>query len=100
MASISSPSRLTGFSGMLDTESIIQKLMAAERVPLDNILKKKQFTLWKRQDYMSMNTKLLSFKNTINELRFESNYEKQHRHHRTPQCWRSLRQVKMLEQAM
>lgn len=71
-----SPTRLTGFSGTLDTESIIKKLMTAERMPLDKILKSRQAALWKREDYQSMNTKLLSFRNTANELRFESNFEK------------------------
>ncbi|MFB5674708.1 flagellar filament capping protein FliD [Paenibacillus terreus] len=75
MASIS-PTRLTGFSGALDTESIVQKLMTAERLPLDKILKTKQLALWKREDYQTMNTKLLSFRNTVNQLRFESNFEK------------------------
>ncbi|MDR9853365.1 flagellar filament capping protein FliD [Paenibacillus sp. VCA1] len=76
MAGISSPTRLTGFSGTLDTESLIQKLMKAERLPLDNVQKKKQFTLWKREDYQTMNTTLLSFRNTVNNLRFEKNFEK------------------------
>ncbi|AWB46230.1 flagellar hook protein [Paenibacillus sp. CAA11] len=75
MASIT-PTRLTGFSGSLDTESIIKKLMSTERMPLDNILKKKQLNVWKREDYLSMNTKLLSFRNTVNDLRFEKNFEK------------------------
>ncbi|MBT2764789.1 flagellar filament capping protein FliD [Paenibacillus sp. ISL-20] len=76
MAGITSPNRLTGFSGTLDTESVIKKLMDAERAPLNNIYKKKQLALWKREDYMSMNTKMLSFRNTVNELRFESSFEK------------------------
>jgi len=70
------PTRLTGFSGTLDTESIIKKLMNTERLPLENILKKKQLAVWKREDYMSMNKQLLSFRNTVNELRYESNYQK------------------------
>ncbi|OOC63751.1 flagellar filament capping protein FliD [Paenibacillus ihbetae] len=76
MAGITSPNRLTGFSGVLDTESIIKRLMDAERAPLNNIHKKKQLSLWKREDYMSMNTKMLSFQKTVNELRFESSFEK------------------------
>lgn len=49
--------------------------MKAERLPLDNLMKKKQLALWQREDYRSMNTKLLSFRNAINDLRFESNFE-------------------------
>ena len=73
---MTSPIRLTGFSGALDTDSIIKKLMQTERVPLDKILKQQQTTLWQREDYQTMNTALLSFRNTLNNLRYESNFEK------------------------
>lgn len=73
---INSPIRITGFSGTLDTDSLITKLMQAERIPLNKIQKNKQFTLWQREDFQSMNTALLSFRNTVNNLRFESSFEK------------------------
>lgn len=72
---MASPIRLTGFSGALDTDSLIKDLMKAERIPLDNILRKKQYTIWQREDYRSMNTALLSFRTSVNNLRFESNFE-------------------------
>lgn len=75
MAGINGPIRLTGFSGMLDTDSLIKDLMRAERMPLDNLLRKKQITLWQREDYRSMNTALLSFRTAVNNLRFESSFE-------------------------
>ncbi|MEC0244671.1 flagellar filament capping protein FliD [Paenibacillus chitinolyticus] len=75
MAGISGPTRLTGFSGQLDTDGIIKKLMDTEKVPLNNLVKKKQMTLWQREDYRSMNTSLLALRNTMNELRFESKFE-------------------------
>ncbi|MFF2158844.1 flagellar filament capping protein FliD [Paenibacillus chitinolyticus] len=75
MAGISGPTRLTGFSGQLDTDSLIKKLMDTEKVPLNNLVKKKQMTLWQREDYRSMNTSLLALRNTMNELRFESKFE-------------------------
>ncbi|MFE4573229.1 flagellar filament capping protein FliD [Paenibacillus chitinolyticus] len=75
MAGVNGPTRLTGFSGQLDTDSLIKKLMQAERIPLDNISRKKQFTLWQREDYRSMNTALLSFRGTLDELRFENKFE-------------------------
>ncbi|MBU5670955.1 flagellar filament capping protein FliD [Paenibacillus brevis] len=75
MASINGPIRLTGFSGMLDTDTLIKDLMKAERAPLDKVLKQKQYTLWQREDYRSMNTALLSFRSSLDALRFESNYE-------------------------
>lgn len=72
---MASPIRLTGFSGMLDTDNLIKDLMKAERIPLSNIQKKKQFTLWQREDYRSMNTALLSFRTAVNDLRFESSFQ-------------------------
>ncbi|WP_068783803.1 flagellar filament capping protein FliD [Paenibacillus phocaensis] len=73
---INGPIRLTGFSGTLDTDSIITKLMQAERLPLDKIQKSKQFTLWQREDYQNMNTALLSFRNSVSSLRYESSFQK------------------------
>lgn len=75
MAGINGPIRLTGFSGALDTDSLIKDLMRAERLPLDNILKQKQFTVWQREDYRSMNTALLNLRKAVSDLRLESNFE-------------------------
>lgn len=76
MASINGPIRLTGFSGVLDTDSLIKDLMKTERMPLERLLKQKQYTLWQREDYRSMNTALLSFRSAVEGLRYESNFEK------------------------
>lgn len=73
---INGPIRITGFSGTLDTDSLITKLMQAERVPLNKIQKNKQYTVWQREDYQAMNTALSSFQNTVRNLRYESNFEK------------------------
>ncbi|MFC9778623.1 flagellar filament capping protein FliD [Paenibacillus chitinolyticus] len=75
MAGVSGPTRLTGFSGQLDTDSLIKKLMDTEKVPLNNLLKKKQMTLWQREDYRTMNTSLLSLRKTIDDLRYENKFE-------------------------
>ncbi|MDK8181636.1 flagellar filament capping protein FliD [Paenibacillus sp. UMB4589-SE434] len=75
MAGVNGPMRLSGFSGQLDTTNIIKDLMKAESIPLDKITRKKQFLMWQREDYRSMNTALISFRNAINDLRFESNFE-------------------------
>lgn len=73
---INGPIRLTGFSGTLDTDSLITKLMQAERLPLNKVQKQKQFAVWQREDYQAMNTALLSFRNAANSLRYESDFEK------------------------
>lgn len=73
---INGPIRITGFSGTLDTDSLITKLMQAERLPLNKVQKQKQFAMWQREDYQAMNTALLSFRKAANSLRFESNFEK------------------------
>ncbi|MGG3507692.1 flagellar filament capping protein FliD [Paenibacillus lautus] len=73
---INGPIRLTGFSGALDTDSLIAKIMQAERLPLNKVQKQKQFAMWQREDYQAMNTALLSFRNAANSLRFQSNFEK------------------------
>ena len=88
MAGINGPIRLTGFSGALDTDSLIKDLMRAERLPLDNILKQKQFTVWQREDYRSMNTALLNLRKAVSDLRLNPTLKLSKRHLLTLIFWR------------
>lgn len=51
--------RFSGLASGLDTQSIVDSLMQAKRIPLDKLNQKKQTIEWKRDDYREMN-KLLS----------------------------------------
>lgn len=54
--------RITGLASGMDTETMVKDLMAAHRIPLDKITKKKQYTEWQRDDYRTVNRTLNDFR--------------------------------------
>ncbi|TCS83305.1 flagellar hook-associated protein 2 [Tepidibacillus fermentans] len=57
--------RIGGLASGMDIDSLVAKLMTAERIPLDKLTQKKQILEWQRDDYRSMNTLLYDLKNFI-----------------------------------
>ena len=54
--------RVSGLSGSgLDTESIVTQLMQAERMPYDNVYRKRQLVEWKTEAYRDITNLLVSF---------------------------------------
>lgn len=53
------PLRFTGLASGMDTQSIVDSIMQAKRIPLDKLNQKKQTLEWKRDEYREMN-KLLA----------------------------------------
>lgn len=47
--------RITGLSGMLDTEKLVSDLMNAQRKPYDQLFQKKEWVSWQRDEYRHMN---------------------------------------------
>ncbi|MBU5477767.1 flagellar filament capping protein FliD [Eubacterium sp. MSJ-13] len=69
------PIRMTGLTSGLDTESIVNALMSAQRTKKTKIENKKQKLEWKQEVWKSLNTKLYSFyKDSLSKMRFQSNY--------------------------
>lgn len=69
--------RVTGMMSGMDTESIIQQLVAARQVKVDT-LKKKQTTLeWKQDAWKELNNKIYKLYNgTISNLKYKSSFTK------------------------
>ena len=54
--------RITGFSG-LDIDTLVSDLMKAKRAPLDKLNQQKTKLEWQREQYRSINAKLVDFRN-------------------------------------
>lgn len=67
--------RITGMASGLDTQSIVTKLMAVEQIPLNKIMQNKQWTQWQQAAYRDVNTKLLDFRNSFQNLRLQSTFQ-------------------------
>ncbi|ERM17115.1 flagellar filament capping protein FliD [Brevibacillus laterosporus] len=71
------PMRISGLASGLDTETMIQKLMKAERSPMEKLLRKRQKEEWTRDSYREQNALLLELNNKVSKLRLTSDFTKQ-----------------------
>lgn len=69
--------RLTGLMSGLDTESLIQELVAARRTKVDSAVKAQTKLEWKQETWKDLNTKLKNLQaKYVNKMRFMSSYSK------------------------
>ncbi len=66
--------RISGLSSGIDYESIINKLMTVERIPLDKVKQQKQVAEWQRDQYREMNTTLTKLRDNLFNMRLQSTY--------------------------
>lgn len=65
---------MIGLASGMDIDQIVKNLMNAERMPLDKLKQKKQILEWQRDDFREINTRLLSFRNELSDLKLTRNY--------------------------
>lgn len=69
--------RITGLSSGMDIESMISKLMQAERMPLDNLKKLKTKNEWLQDSYRSMNTNIYTIREHAKQIQYNSDWPSQ-----------------------
>ncbi|WP_298470776.1 flagellar hook-associated protein 2 [uncultured Psychrobacillus sp.] len=57
--------RIGGLASGMDIDSLVEKMMKAERTSLDKVTQKKQYTEWQLEDYRSVNRKLNDYSNNL-----------------------------------
>ncbi|UOQ48294.1 flagellar hook-associated protein 2 [Gracilibacillus caseinilyticus] len=72
--SVNTSNRLTGFASGIDTESMVKELMAAERIPLDNMTQDLTWKTWQRDAYREMNTLLSELDNQLLNMKLQKTY--------------------------
>lgn len=68
--------RITGMYSGLDTESIINELASAQSVKKNKLVKAQTKLSWKQDAWKSLNTKIYSFYQKLDDLRLQSSYMK------------------------
>jgi len=69
--------RIGGLASGMDIDSMVAKLMTAERAPLNKLYQKKQIAEWQRDAYRSINTKMKTFNDyTFDNIILSSNFMK------------------------
>lgn len=71
------PMRVTGMYSGLDTETIIQELVAAKRTKVDDLKKAQTKLEWKQTAWKDLNTKIKKlYDSTLSNLRLQGSYSK------------------------
>lgn len=68
--------RITGMYSGLDTESIINELASAQSYKKNKLVKEQTKLSWKQDAWKSLNTKIYSFYQKLDDLRLQSSYLK------------------------
>ncbi|MCA0757559.1 flagellar filament capping protein FliD [Paenibacillus sp. N4] len=66
--------RIGGLASGMDTDALVKQMMDAQRIPLDKLAQKKQLLEWKRDDYRTLNNKILEFRNAAFDMKLQSGY--------------------------
>lgn len=66
--------RIVGLASGMDIDSMVKKLMNAEKVPLDKLKQKKQVLEWQRDDYRTLNAAFFDFRTTLTNMKLTSQY--------------------------
>jgi len=69
--------RITGLNSGLDVDSLVKKLMDAEKQPLNKLNQQKQTLEWKRDAYREVNTQIADmYSTTFNNMLMSTNWNK------------------------
>ncbi|NOU66723.1 flagellar filament capping protein FliD [Paenibacillus sp. LMG 31461] len=68
--------RLSGFSNSgIDIDDTVKKLMAAARIPQNKLKQQKQSIEWQRDDYRSINSKIMAFRDLAFNMKLQTSYQ-------------------------
>ncbi|MBM7645030.1 flagellar hook-associated protein 2 [Scopulibacillus daqui] len=71
---IGNPMRISGLASGLDIDAMVDKLMQAERKPLDKMKQDRQKLEWRRDDYRDINKRLDELSKITLDMRLQSTY--------------------------
>lgn len=64
--------RIGGLASGMDIDQIVNDLMRVERIKVDKLYQQKQILEWQQEDYREVNTSLLSFRDTVFNMKLQS----------------------------
>lgn len=66
--------RLSGLASGMDIDQMVSELMRAHRRQVDRNYQQKQILEWRREDYRTINTKLLTLRNSAFDMKLQGTY--------------------------
>ncbi|HAA89167.1 MAG: Putative filament-capping protein FliD [Thermoanaerobacterales bacterium 50_218] len=71
---MASVNRVFGLASGLDIDKIVSDLMKAHRLQVDKLRQDKQIWQWRQEDYRTINSALLSLRNTVFNLKLQGSF--------------------------
>jgi len=72
---MASTTRITGMYSGLDTDALIEEMLAANKTPLNNYQREKTEVEWQRETLIDLNSQLLEFQNLANDMQKENSFK-------------------------
>ena len=66
--------RLSGLASGMDIDQMVSDLMRAHRMTVDKSYQQKQILEWRREDYRTINTKLLTLRNSAFDMKLQGSF--------------------------
>ena len=66
--------RISGLASGMDVDSMVTKMMSAQRMKVDTIKQNKQVLAWQQEDYRSINSTLRTFRDELFNMKLQSTY--------------------------
>lgn len=66
--------RLSGLASGMDIDQMVSELMRAHRMRVDKSYQQKQILEWRREDYRTINTKLLTLRNSVFDMKLQGTF--------------------------
>lgn len=72
---MASTTRITGMYSGLDTDALIEDMLKANKVPLNNYQREKTEVEWQRETLIDLNSQLLEYQNLANDMQKEDSFK-------------------------
>lgn len=66
--------RISGLASGMDIEQMVSEMMRSHRLQVDKSYQQKQILEWRREDYRTINTKLLALRNSVFDMKLQGTY--------------------------
>lgn len=72
---MASTTRITGMYSGMDTDKLVEEMLAANKTPLNNYQREKTEVEWQRETLIDLNSQLLEYQNLAKEMQDEASFK-------------------------
>lgn len=66
--------RISGLATGMDTDSIVETMMKAQKIKQDKLKQKEQILTWQQENYRTINSSLRTFRDNVSDMKLEKSF--------------------------